>query len=136
LGCIVGFLDLGEVVIFIAEKLIDLLHSVEEVEVLAVLIRLEIQRVKQLHKSLVKLREFDIARTSFNLPLNNRDLSILLSLQLPLLIEFLALVVVLGVDLHQCRVRVVFFYLLLALFGLLQFLVQALFLFSALAFKG
>jgi len=46
LGCIVGFLDLGEVVIFIAEKLIDLLHSVEEVEVLAVLIRLEIERVK------------------------------------------------------------------------------------------
>jgi hypothetical protein len=46
LGCIVGFLDLGEVVIVIAEKLIDLLHSVEEVEVLAVLIRLEIERVK------------------------------------------------------------------------------------------
>ena len=96
-----------------------ILHRVEEVEVLAVLIRLEIQRVKQLNESLVKLGEFDVGGTSFDLPLNNGNFAILLSQQLLLLVKLSTLVFVLSVDLHQCRVRVVLLNLLFPYFGLL-----------------
>lgn len=53
------------------------MDCVEKVEVLAVLVRLEIQRVEQLHESLVELGELDVGGASFDLALDNRDLAVL-----------------------------------------------------------
>jgi len=77
------------------------LDSVVEVDVAPVLLRLQIQVLEQLDESLVELSEFDIGRTVLNLSLQNVNVFILDSNQLPFLDEFSVLFFELGVDLSQ-----------------------------------
>jgi hypothetical protein len=60
------------------EKSFGVLHGVEEIEVLSILVRLEVQVVEQLHQALVELCYLNVAGTRFNFSLDYRYLTVLL----------------------------------------------------------
>lgn len=66
---LVSVVDLLQVVVLLVKHNPDVLDGIEQVEVLAVLVRFEVQIVKQLHESGMILSDFDIGRDHFNLPL-------------------------------------------------------------------
>ena len=60
LGILVSGVDLAHVVQLLVEVLLRVDQRVEQVAVLAVLFRLEVERVEQLHQTLRELRDFDV----------------------------------------------------------------------------
>jgi len=121
---LVSFVDLLQVVAFLVEQGLRILHSVEHLEVLAILVRLKVQSVEQLNKTLVKLGKLNVAWTSLNLPLQDRDSTILLSKNLLLGLEFVVLVIEFSLDLHQLRVLLVFLDLGTTSFSFLELLLK------------
>lgn len=56
----VGLVNFCEEILLLAEYKFGVLHCVEEIEILSVLIRLEIQVIEEFYKSCVELSDFNI----------------------------------------------------------------------------
>jgi len=88
LSCFIGLGDLSQVVILLVEQELGVLNSVEQIEVLSVFIRFEVQRVEKVHETLVELRKFNVGGTSFDLALDYRNLAVFSSQKFLLVHEF------------------------------------------------
>lgn len=93
--------DFLHVVELLREVLLRVHQSVEQVAVLAVLLRLEVEGVEEFEQTLRELRDFDVGRTRLDFALHHRNLHVLLRKQLLLLDHFVVLLLVLGFDLAQ-----------------------------------
>lgn len=127
----VQIVDFFQVVALVSEQLLRCLVGVLQAAVLSEVVRLGVQVVEQLHKSLVELRNLDVGWTSFDFALENRDLPVLLSQCLLLSENFLGFSSVLRLDFLKNSCLLCGLHILLSLLDLLLFNLKPLLLFSA-----
>mmetsp|Transcript_42011 Transcript_42011/g.64341 ORF Transcript_42011/g.64341 Transcript_42011/m.64341 type:complete len:286 (-) Transcript_42011:1063-1920(-) len=131
----VGGVDLSEVLPLLHKQLLGFLDCVVEVDVPPVLLRFQVQVLEQLNQPLVELGDLDLGRTVFDLPLQDTDVLVLNSHQLPLLDQLSIFLVELGVNLAQSGGVLILLEVFFAAFGPLQVFVQAFLLLLALALE-
>ena len=118
----VYIIDFFKVVTLICEKLFGYLIGVLKRAVLAIVLRLVVQVVKQLNKTFMELWNFNVWRHTLNLALENRNLSVLLSKKLLLAYNLFVFSIVLSFD-FLYDLRLLFgFHVLLPLLNALLFL--------------
>lgn len=105
------------------EKCFCVLNRIEEIEILSILIRFEVQIIKQLDKSFMELSDLDVAWTCFNLALDYGDLSVLFSKQFFLRDEFFIFLFELLIDLVKSGTLLIFFYFQPSSFYLFKLLI-------------
>ena len=135
LGIFVKLVDLAHVVQLLVEVLFRVDQCVEEVTVLAILLGLEVERVKQFKQALCELSDLDVGGTRLYLALKTRDLPVLISKQLFLANDLLIFLLILCLDLAEDGRMLLLINLLLALLHLGELLLESTLLILAVLFQ-
>ena len=133
LGVLVGLVDLLHVGELLLEVLLGVDERIEQVAVLAILLRLEVEAVKKLKQALCELGDLHVRWAGLNLSLDHCDLSVLVSKLLLLFDDLVVFSFVLSFNLAQDCGVLLLLHLLLSLLHLGKLLLQpVLLLFAAL----
>ena len=121
----VGLVDLLHVRELLLEVLLRVDESVEEVAVLAVLLRLEIEAVEKFEEALSELGDLDVGGHLFDLALDGRNLAVLVGELFLLLNNLVVLSFILSLDLAKNGCMLLLLHLLSPLLHLGKLLLQA-----------